>query len=181
MPIWIVIVTLVIVAALIYIATRPATFHIERSALINAPANVLFPMINDFHQWIRWSPWEELDPNMEKTFAGPTAQPGATYAWSGNSKAGAGRITLLESKPNELVSIKLEFFKPFPATNQGTFQLVPSTAGTRVTWAMEGKNNFMGKVMSPFMDGMVGKEFEKGLANLGTAAQADQQRLKQGA
>src|SRR4029077_11232364 len=102
---------------------------------------------------------------------GPTAQPGSVYEWSGNSKAGAGRIKLMESKANELVSIKLEFFKPFSATNQASFMLVPSADGTRVTWTMEGKNNFMGKVMSPFMDGFLGKEFETGLANLNVEAQ----------
>ncbi len=180
MPIWIAIVGLVIVAGLIYIVTRPATFHIERSAQIHATAHVIFPMINDFHGWARWSPWEKLDPNMQKTFAGPTAQPGSTYEWRGNSKAGAGRITLMESKANELVSIQLEFFKPFPATNQASFKLVPSADGTRVTWTMEGKNNFMGKVMSPFMDGFLGKEFETGLANLNAATQ-DRRQMKQGA
>lgn len=181
MPIWIVIIALVILAAVIYIVTRPANFRIERSAQINAPAAAIFPMINDFHQWVRWSPWEKLDPNMAKTFAGPTAQPGAIYEWSGNSKAGAGRITLVESKPSERISIQLEFFKPFAATNHANFKLVSSAGGTRVTWSMEGKNNLMGKVMSPFMDGMLGKEFERGLANLDAAAQADAQRPKQGA
>jgi hypothetical protein len=181
MPIWIAIVGLVIAAGVIYIVTRPASFRIERSAKINAPAHVVFPMINDFHGWARWSPWEKLDPNMQKTFAGPTAQPGSTYEWSGNSKAGAGRITLVESKASELVSIQLEFFKPFPATNQASFTLAPSAGGTRVTWTMEGKNNLMGKVMSPFMDGFLGKEFEKGLANLNAEAQANRQQMKQGA
>jgi hypothetical protein len=181
MPIWIAIAALVVLAALIYIVTRPATFRIERSAQINAPADVIFPMINDFHQWAHWSPWENLDPNMQKTFTGPTAQPGATYAWNGNSKAGSGRMTLLASKPGELVAIEIQFLKPFPATNQASFKLVPSAGATHVTWSMEGKNNFMGKVMSPFMDGFLGKEFEKGLANLNRAAQADAPRLKQGA
>jgi hypothetical protein len=181
MPIWIAIVALVVVAAVVYIATRPGSFHIERSAQINAARDVVFPMINDFHQWALWSPWEKLDPNMEKTFAGPTAQPGATYAWNGNSKAGAGRITLMESKASELVAIKLEFFKPFPATNQGRFKLVPSGGGTRVSWSMEGKNNLMGKLMSPFMDGILGKEFERGLANLNSAVQTEQQQPRQGA
>jgi hypothetical protein len=171
----------VVVAAMVYLGTRPERFRIERSALISAPAEVVFPLINDFHQWARWSPWEKLDPKMEKTFGGPTAQPGSTYAWSGNSKAGSGRITLMESKPGELVSIKLEFFKPLPATNQGSFTLAPSGGATRVTWSMEGKNTLMGKVMSPFMDGIVGKEFERGLASMDTEAQAEMRRPRQGA
>jgi hypothetical protein len=181
MPIWITIAALVIVAILVFIVTRPGSFHIERSAQINAPADVIFPMIRDFHQWVRWSPYENLDPNMKKTYGGPTGQPGATYEWVGNSKAGEGRMTMMEIKASELVSFKLEFSKPFKATNQGSFKFVPSVGGTRVTWSMDGKNNFMGKVMSPFMDGMIGKEFEKGLTNLNTVAQTEIKQPRQGA
>jgi hypothetical protein len=172
---------LVIAAAVIFIGTRPDTFRIERSALIGAPAAAVFPMINDFHQWNRWSPWEKVDPNMQRTFEGASAGLGAVYSWSGNSKAGSGRITMTESKPDRLVAIKLEFFKPFAATRQGRFLLVPSAGGTQVTWSMEGKNNLMGKVMAPFMDGMVGKEFEKGLANLNVATKIAEKTSRQSA
>lgn len=157
----------------IFIATRPDTFRVERSAQINAPADVVFGLINDFHKWGQWSPWEKLDPNMKKTFEGPTAGPGAIYAWV-SEKVGEGRMTLLESKPGDSVIIKLEFIKPFAATNQASFKLIPTGDGTLVTWAMDGKNNVMGKAFSLFMnmDKMVGKDFEQGLTNLNTLAQS---------
>ena len=169
-----------IVAGLAFIATRPDTFRIERSGQIGAPPDVVFSMINDFHQWGRWSPWDRLDPGMKKTFEGPHAGPGSVYSWAGNNKVGEGRMTNLESKPGELVAIKLEFFKPFKATNQGNFTLSPSQSGTRVSWSMDGKKNFMAKAFHLVMDmdAMVGKDFEKGLANLDTAAQAEEKRLQ---
>jgi hypothetical protein len=170
-------VLLVIVVVVGFIATRPESFRIERSAPISASPEVVFSLINDFHHWGRWSPWEKLDPAMKKTFEGAAAGPGAIYAWAGNSKVGEGRMTLLESKPGELVTIKLEFFKPFKATNQATFQLRPTAAGSQVHWIMDGKKNFMMKAFTIFMDmdKMVGKDFEEGLANLNTAAQAETQ------
>ena len=169
-----------ILAFIVFVATRPGSFHIERSAQINAPGDVVFSMINDFHQWGKWSPWDKLDPNMTKSFEGSPAGPGAIYAWTGNDKAGAGRMTILDSKAAEFVSIKLEFLKPFAATNQATFKLTPSDAGTKVSWSMEGTNGFMGKAFSVFvdMDAMVGKDFEQGLANLNTVAQAEAKKLK---
>ena len=112
---------------------------------------------------------------MKKTFEGPSAGPGAIYTWNGNNQVGEGRLTIVDSKPGELVSMKLEFSRPFKATNEVNFKLVPSEGGTRVSWIMDGKNNFMSKAMSVFMDmdKMVGKDFEQGLANLNTVAQAD--------
>lgn len=168
----IVIVAIVAIAGALYIGTRPDSFRIERSAQIGAPPAAVFPLVSDFHQWAAWSPYEKLDPNMKKTFEGPASGPGAAYSWDGNSKAGAGRMTVLESKPGELLSIKLELLRPFAATNVATFTFTPSGAGTRVTWSMEGKNSLMGKALSPFMDGMVGGDFEKGLANLDAAVRA---------
>ncbi len=171
----------IIVIALIYVATRPADFRIERSAQISAPPDVVFSIINDFSRSQEWSPYEKLDPNLKKTFDGPQAGPGASYSWTGNDAVGAGRLTLLESKPNDLVSMKLEMLKPFPCTNHVTFKLVPSEEGTKVTWSMDGKNDFMAKAVSMFMDidGMVGKQFEEGLANLNQLAQAENRKLKQ--
>ncbi len=159
---------------LLFIASRPALFRLERSAEINAPTAVIFPLINDFHQWGQWSPWEKLDPNMKKTYDGPVAGVGAISAWAGNKKAGEGRMTILESVPGKQVVIKLEFFKPFAATNKTTFTLVPVGAGTRVSWVMEGKNGFVAKAFHVVvnMDKLVGKDFEKGLANLGSVAQS---------
>ena len=112
---------------------------------------------------------------MKKTFAGSNDGPGAIYTWNGNSQVGEGRLTIMESKPGELVSMKLEFSRPFKATNQVNFKLAPSEGGTRVSWIMDGTNNFMSKAMSLIMnmDKMVGKDFEQGLANLDTVAQAE--------
>jgi carbon monoxide dehydrogenase subunit G len=161
----------VVLAAAIFIATRPATFRIERSAEIDAPAAKVFALINDFHEWERWSPWEKLDPAMKRTFSGPAAGPGSVYAWNGNSKAGEGQMTLLSSTPGEQVTIELKFLRPFAATNLAKFQLSRKGAKTHVIWSIDGKNdNLMSKAFSPFMDKMVGKDFEKGLANLGNAA-----------
>lgn len=170
----IVIVAIVAIAGAVYIGTRPESFRIERSAQINAPPAAVFALVSDFHQWAAWSPYEKLDPNMKKTFEGPATGPGAVYAWEGNSKAGAGRMTVLESKPGELILVNLEFTKPFAAKNLATFTFTPSGAGTRVTWSMEGKNTLMSKALSPFMDGMVGGDFEKGLANLDAAVRGHQ-------
>jgi len=156
------------------IATRPAHFRIERSALVHAPREHVFPLIDDFQQWPKWSPWEKLDPTMKKTFSGAPKGNGAEYAWAGNAKAGEGRMTILDSQPSELVSVKLEFLKPFAATNLAAFKLVPAGAGSQVTWSMEGNNGFIAKAfcMVMDMDALVGKDFEEGLANLDRLAQS---------
>jgi len=149
-------------------ATTPATFRVERSAAISAPPEVVFANLEDFHQWAAWSPWEKLDPAMQKTFGGAPKGVGATYAWRGNGDVGEGNMTVTESRPSEHVAIRLEFLKPFAATNTTTYSLKPTAGGSQITWAMEGPNSFMGKVMSVFvdMDTMVGKDFELGLSNL---------------
>jgi hypothetical protein len=175
------IVVVLIIALVVFISMRPDRFHVERSARISAPADVVFPLINDFHQWVQWSPFEKLDANMKKTFDGSAFGPGASYSWSGNSNAGAGRSTILDSKAGEFVSIKLEMSKPFAATNQVTFKLAPDQAATQVSWIMEGKVNFIMKAFSLFMsmDAMVGKEFAEGLANLNRIAQAANGKTQQ--
>lgn len=168
-----IVLVILIVAMTIFVATRPDTFRVERSAQVNAPADVVHGLINDFHQWTFWSPWEKLDPNLKRTYSGAPAGVGAIYDWSSES-VGVGRMTILETKPADSVIIKLEFIKPFEATNTATFKLTPADGGTRVQWIMDGKNNVMSKAFSLFfsMDAMVGKDFEQGLANLNTAAQA---------
>jgi len=168
------VVVLLIIAALAFIATRPADFRIERSAQADAPCDVVFSIINDLRRWGEWSPYDKRDPNMKKSFDGPSSGPGASYSWNGNSQVGEGRLTIVASKPGELVSMKLEFSRPFKATNVVNFKLAPSEGGTRVCWIMDGKNNFMTKAMSLFMnmDKMVGKDFEQGLVNLNSVAQA---------
>jgi hypothetical protein len=175
MAIWIgVAVVVLIIAAVAFIATRPASFRIQRSAHVSAPPHVVFSIINDLHQWGRWSPYDKRDPNMKKAFDGPAEGPGSVYTWNGNNEVGEGRLTIQESKASELVRMKLEFSRPFKANNEVNFKLVPSDDGTRVSWIMDGKRNFMMKAMSLFMnmDKMIGTDFEQGLANLNTAAQS---------
>ena len=172
-----IVISLVVLAAafVIVVATRPAEFHIERSILVGTPPAVAYSQVNDLHAWAAWSPWEKLDPKMEKTFAGPATGPGATYAWkSENGKVGQGRMTIEKSEPPARVIVKLEFIKPFAATNTVTFNFSDTAAGTQVTWAMDGRNTFMGKAFSLLMnmDKMVGGDFERGLAGLKGVAEA---------
>jgi hypothetical protein len=176
-------VVVVVVLALVgFIAARPADFRVERSAQISAPREVVFAIINDLRQWERWSPYDKRDPNMKKSYEGPSSGPGAIYTWDGNSDVGAGRMTIVESKPGELVAMKLEFFRPFKATNAVNFKLAHSEGGTRVSWIMDGKYIFVTKAMSLFMDfdKMVGKDFEQGLANLNSVAQSESVTAQEG-
>lgn len=168
------VILVLIVALVIFISMRPDTFRVERSAQINAPADRVFGYINDLHQWALWSPFEILDPNKKKTFTGPAAGPGASYAWSGNNTAGEGRMTITASQVGEYIAMTLEFTRPFVASSQLRFTLIPSEGGTRVTWTMDGKNKFMNKAfqLCVSMDAMVGKRFAEGLANLDRVAQA---------
>jgi len=159
----------VIVVFAIVVALRPGNFRIVRSATIGAPPAVVFAQVNDFHKWRAWSPWEEKDPNLKRTYEGPASGPGTVYGWIGNKEVGEGRMTLVESRPDELIRIRLEFFKPFAATNHTEFAFEPQGADhTRVTWAMTGKNGFMARAFCMFMDmdKLVGDDFEKGLAGM---------------
>jgi carbon monoxide dehydrogenase subunit G len=155
------------------IATRPGTFHVERSVEIGAPPATAFALVNDFHQWQRWSPYEKLDPGMQRTFEGAASGAGAVYAWHGNKEVGQGRMTIEKSDPASQVSIKLEFIEPFAATNTATFSFAPSGRGTKVTWAMDGKNGFLSKAAHLVMDfdKLVGKDFERGLGAMKTEAE----------
>jgi hypothetical protein len=157
-----------LVVFLIVVALQPADFRITRTATIAAPAAIVFEQVNDFHKWNAWSPWAKLDPNAKNTFEGPPAGVGSGFAWAGNNQVGEGRMTITESRPNELVLIKLEFFKPFAATNTTEFTFKPEGNQTAVTWSMFGRNNFIGKAMSLIMncDKMIGGQFEQGLANI---------------
>ena len=162
------IIILVILAAIVaFIASRPSEFRLERAITIAAPPARVFPVINDFHNWNTWSPWEALDPSLQRTFTGASAGAGSVYDWTGNKKVGAGRMTIQKSEPNAVVQILLEFIRPFKATNVTTFTLGSEGANaTRVTWAMTGTNNFMMKAMHLVMnmEKLVGGDFEKGLA-----------------
>jgi hypothetical protein len=157
------------------IAVRPAEYRVVRSATINAPPQSVFSLVNDFHKWDAWSPWAKLDPNMRVTHDGPQAGTGAVYTWSGNKDVGEGRMTIVESKPAELVRIKLDFLKPFASSSSNEFSFKPDGAGTRVDWTMAGSNDFMGKAFDLFfggMDKMVGPDFEKGLAQMKSVAES---------
>ena len=168
------IVTAVLIAAvLIYATTKPDTFSVTRSASIKAPAEKIFAVINDFHRWTDWSPWEKLDPAMKRTQGGPASGKGATYAWEGNSKAGAGRMEIIESTPSSKVGIQLDFIKPFEGHNIAEFVLVPQGDTTNLTWTMHGPTPYISKLMQVFvsMDSLIGKDFEAGLANLKALAE----------
>jgi hypothetical protein len=159
----------VVGGVLVFAATRPDQYHIERSAKMDAPAPVVFSQIDDLHAWTAWSPWEKLDPNTKMTYSGAPRGVGAKYAWQGNSKVGKGNVEIVESTPSTLVRCKLEFIEPFAATAEAKYVLVPEgDHATTVTWSMDGKNNLVGKVFSLFMnmDKQVGTQFESGLANL---------------
>ena len=166
-------VVVVIVALLGYAATRPDSFRVERKATIQAPPEKVFALINDFHQWPQWSPWEHLDPNMKRTMGGATAGPGATYAWEGNKDVGSGRMEIKQSVPASKIDIQLDFLQPFEAHNTAEFTLAPQGTATEVTWAMYGPANYVTKLMCIFfsMDKMVGPDFEKGLANMKAVAE----------
>jgi hypothetical protein len=164
----------VVVVILALAASRPDTFRIERSSVVNAPPEKLFPLIDDFNRWGAWSPWEKLDPNLKRTYSGAAKGKGAVYEWEGNREAGQGRMEIVESTPSSRVLIKLDFFKPFEAHNQADFTLNPDGSSTRVVWAMTGPHPFPMKVMSVFMsmDSLVGKDFEKGLAAMKAIAES---------
>jgi hypothetical protein len=169
----IVVIVLIIAIFCVVVAMQPAHYQVERSATINAPAPVVFAQVNDFHKWESWSPWEKIDPNMKKAFSGSASGNGAVYNWVGNDQVGEGRMTITDSRPSDLIKIKLEFIKPFAATNATDFTFTPQGNQTNVKWTMAGDNNFIGKAFCLFMDmdKMVGGDFEKGLAQMKTVAE----------
>lgn len=164
-----------VVAFGVVVAARPAHFHVERSVQIAAPPEVVFPFINDFHRWPSWSPWEKLDPGMRRQYSGAAAGKGAVYDWSGNDEVGVGSMRITDSAPPSSVAVALEFKEPWQATNATLFSVARDATGSKVTWGMEGENDFMLKAVSMFMDmdAMVGKDFEAGLDNLRRAAEAE--------
>ncbi|ATQ43237.1 SRPBCC family protein [Caulobacter mirabilis] len=171
------IVLLVVAAAVLGVLalalSRPNVFRIERSTLVEAPPEAIYPLIADFKGWNRWSPFEAMDPNLRRSYAGSAQGAGALYAWEGR-KAGSGRMEIVEATLSKVL-IKLDFFKPFEGHNQAEFTLVPEAAGTRVSWAMFGPQTlFPGKLMSLVfnMEHNLGPTFEKGLADMKTAAEA---------
>jgi uncharacterized protein YndB with AHSA1/START domain len=165
-----VILAIAIAAVLILAATKPTTLRVQRSVSINAPPERIFSLISDFHQWVTWSPYEQKDPAMKRTYSGTERGKGAVYAWDGDKNVGSGRMEILDvSAPSKIV-IKLDFFKPFEGHNTAEFTMLPQGDGTHVTWLMHGPANFMSRLIQVFMnlDNLIGKDFEAGLANLKT-------------
>jgi uncharacterized protein YndB with AHSA1/START domain len=165
-----VILAIAIAAVLILAATKPTTLRVQRSVSINAPPERIFSLISDFHQCVTWSPYEQKDPAMKRTYSGTERGRGAVYAWDGDKNVGSGRMEILDvSAPSKIV-IKLDFFKPFEGHNTAEFTMLPQGDGTHVTWLMHGPANFMSRLIQVFMnlDNLIGKDFEAGLANLKT-------------
>jgi len=154
-------------------ASKPNTFRYERMTEVQAPAETVFALVNDFHRWKDWSPYEKLDPAMKRTINGSPSGRGAVYAWESQGDAGVGRMEITESTNPSKIAIKLDFSKPFTAHNTAEFTFEPQGERTKVTWAMQGPNPFLAKTLSLFldMDGLVGKDFESGLANLKSIAE----------
>jgi Polyketide cyclase / dehydrase and lipid transport len=167
-----VVLAIAIVIVLILASTKPATFSVRRSAVMQAPAEAVFPLINNFHQWTKWSPWENKDPAMKRDYSGAESGAGAVYAWDGNKNVGSGRMEILDASSPSKITIKLDFFKPFEGHNTAEFTLVREreAAATNVIWVMRGPSSFISKVMQVFLDfdKMIGRDFEAGLANLKT-------------
>lgn len=159
-------------ALLLFAATRPDSFSVERRIVIQAPPGKIQPLVTDFHRWADWSPWEKLDPAMQRTFGGPPAGVGATYAWKGNNEVGSGRMEVKQAAPDK-VRIQLDFIEPFEGHNMADFLLSPQGGGTEVRWVMSGPATFVTKLMGVFvsMDAMIGKDFEKGLSQLKAVAE----------
>ena len=168
-----IVIVVVIAAFLLFAASRPNAFRVQRTTRIKAPPEKIFPLIDDFHDWVAWSPYEKIDPALQRSYSGPQSGKGAVYEWQGNNKVGKGRMEITQSSPSSKIVIALHFMKPFEARNTAEFTMVPEGDATSVTWAMHGSSPFMAKVMCIFMsmDNMVGKQFEEGLANLKAVAE----------
>ncbi|MFZ2311838.1 MAG: SRPBCC family protein [Methylobacter sp.] len=163
-----------VIIFLIFAAMQPSDFRVTRTGTISAPASAIFDQVNDLQKWDAWSPWAKLDPEAKNSFEGPTSGTGAIMRWSGNNKVGQGSMTIIESRPDEFIRFKLEFLKPFAATNTAEFTFNSENDQTTVTWSMYGKNNFMSKAIGLVMscDKMVGSQFEQGLAALKSVVEA---------
>ena len=168
-----IIVAVLIAGVLILAAMKPDTFRVQRAASIKAPPEKIFPLINDFHRWSSWSPYENIDPALERSYSGAAGGKGAVYEWVGNMQAGQGRMEITEASHPSRVTIKLDFVKPIEGHNVAAFTLIPEGRATKVSWTMDGPTPYVGKVIGVFvnMDNMIGKDFETGLANLKSIAE----------
>jgi hypothetical protein len=151
-----------------YVALQPPELHIERTATIAAPPSAIFPHVNELKAWDAWSPWAKLDPNAKATFEGPASGNGAVFAWSGNDEVGEGKMTILDSRPDEAIKIRTEFVKPFPGSSVSGFTFKPEGDKTVVTWDMQSEQPFLMRAMCIIFNGkkMIGDQFDKGLLNL---------------
>jgi hypothetical protein len=167
------VIALLVLSVLVAAATRPDTFTVKRSVVVNAPPDWVFPLLNHFHRWRDWSPWERKDPGMQRAFGAQSSGKGAVYMWRGNPEVGEGKMEIIESKSPSLLRLKLEFVKPFKAQNEVDFTLEQRGGGTEVVWTMRGQLPLFAKIAHLFvdMDARVGKDFEAGLANLKAEAE----------
>jgi hypothetical protein len=158
----------IVIVLCVVIAMQPSEFTVTRSATFNASPDALFAEVNDFHKWPEWSPWEKLDPNLQRTYSGSNAGKGASYSWKGNDDVGEGAMTIADSRPSDAIKVDLEFIKPFAMKSEQNFTFKPDGDKTTMTWTMNGKHNFFTKAFGLVMnmDKLVGGDFEKGLANL---------------
>ncbi len=169
-----IVIAILILAILGVASTQPDDFKVERSISINAPVDIVFNQINDFHNWQAWSPWAKLDPQAKNTHEGAPAGNGAMFSWDGNKDVGAGKMTIVESNPHSIIRIKLDFEKPMKSTSDTVFNFQHQNDNTVVTWTMTGKNSFIGRLMCLFMsmDKMVGGQFERGLLDIKAISEA---------
>lgn len=167
-------IALAVTVLLVIASLKPSDFRITRNLLISAPAAEIFTQVNDLQHWEAWSPWAKLDPQAKNAFEGPKSGVGAIMRWAGNNKVGVGSMTIIESQPYDLIRFRLEFLKPFTATNTAEFTFTSESGQTLVTWSMLGKNNYINKVVGLFMncDKMVGDQFEQGLAAIQSIVEA---------
>ena len=163
-----VVLAIAIAAVLVLAATKPNALRVQRAITIKAPADRIFPLINDFHQWATWSPYENKDPAMKRTYSGAGSGKGAVYDWEGNKNVGSGRMEILDTSAPSKIVIKLDFFKPIEGHNTAEFTMLPQGDVTNLTWVMHGPAVLMTRVMQVFinLDHMIGRDFEVGLANL---------------
>ena len=163
-----IILAVTVIVFVVVVIMQPSEFRVARSATMSAPASAVFAQVNDFHKWDAWNPWGKIDPAMKQNYQGAPVGAGAIYSWAGNNQVGEGRMTMTESRPSDLIRIKMEFYKPFAATSTAEFTFRPAGNQTAVTWSMTGNNNFMAKAIHLFMnmDKMIGGQFEKGLASM---------------
>ncbi len=168
------VIAVIVVGLIVVVALQPKDYRVSRSTTIAAPAPAVFAQVDDFHRWAAWSPWAAIDPAMKQTFEGAPGGAGAVYKWSGNREVGEGRMTIVESRPSELVRVKLDFEKPLRGTSVADFTFRPEGDRTVVTWSMVGEKNFVAKAIHLVLgvERMIGQQFEKGLAAMKTVAEA---------